>query len=160
MNFLAPDPIEISSYIAGTPAFMAPEQLDPEFKNVDERTDIFSLGGLLYAILTNDVPFNIEKFDSERTLIAPQDRSPQANIPESLSAVCIKAMNVNPEKRYQSVNNLKHEVELYLDGFATEAENASFIKTFKLLIARHRKICVSLFMSFFDHHLFSKYFCE
>lgn len=149
MNFLSPDPVDIPDLISGTPAFMAPEQLDPQHKTVDERTDIFSLGGLLYTILTGAVPYNIESFDSKRDLTPPKDRAPEANIPESLSAVCLKSMKTSLDERYQNARDLRHEIELYLDGFATEAENASFLKSFKLMIVRHKRICVSIFVSVF-----------
>ena len=146
MNFLSPDRIDSPEIISGTPAFMAPEQLDPEHKTVDERTDIFSLGGILYTILTGTVPFNVESFSSNRNLIPPRDHSP--TIPEGLSAVCLKAMQLDPEMRYQTAKEVSQEIELYLDGFATQAENASFLKAFQLMVVRHKKICISIFASF------------
>ncbi|MDD7984012.1 protein kinase [Lentisphaera marina] len=148
MNFLSPDIQGVSNECKGTPAFMAPEQLDPNNKVVDERTDIFSLGGLLYSILTKEVPFDVKSFNSKRELIPPSKRSPALHIDKGLASVCMKAMNEDPDQRYQSVDELRHEIDLYLDGFAPSAENASFLKTLRLLIRRHKKICVIVIVAF------------
>ncbi|EDM29253.1 serine/threonine-protein kinase [Lentisphaera araneosa HTCC2155] len=148
MNFLSPDIQGVSNECKGTPAFMAPEQLTPNKKVVDERTDIFSLGGLLYSILTKKVPFDIKSFNSKRELIAPSKRSPELHIDNGLVAVCLKAMSENPEQRYQTVDELRHEIDRYLDGFAPSAENASFLKTLSLLVRRHKKICVTVMIAF------------
>lgn len=148
MNFLSPDIQGVSNECKGTPAFMAPEQLDPNNKVVDERTDIFSLGGLLYSILTKEVPFDVKSFNSKRELIPLSKRSPALHIDKGLASVCMKAMNEDPDQRYQSVDELRHEIDLYLDGFAPSAENASFLKTLRLLIRRHKKICVIVIVAF------------
>ena len=84
MNFLSPDIQGVSNECKGTPAFMAPEQLDPNNKVVDERTDIFSLGGLLYSILTKEVPFDVKSFNSKRELIPLSKRSPALHIDKGL----------------------------------------------------------------------------
>ena len=61
----------------------------------------------------------------------------------------MKAMSNDPDDRYQTVENLKHEIELYLDGFATDAENANLITLVKLILQRHLKMALLLSSSFF-----------
>ena len=147
-NQLYTDKIEIPDSIKGTPSYMAPEQFDPKHKITDERTDIFSLGGILYSLISSKHPFDLNDIRLERQLISPQDRCPELKIPNSLNAVCLKAMSNNPDQRYQTVQELKHEIELYLDGFATEAENASLITLSKLVLQRHLKMALLLTSSF------------
>jgi hypothetical protein len=148
MNFLSPDIQGISNEYKGTPSFMAPEQLNPNEKVVDERTDIFSLGALLYSVLTKKVPYDIKSFKDERILINPSKRSPELHIDKGLEAVCLKAMAEDPDERYQTVDDFRQEIDLYLDGFAPTAENASFLKTLSLLVRRHKKICLTVFIAF------------
>ena len=136
-NQLSTDNITIPDTICGTPSYMAPEQFDPKHKITDERTDIFSLGGILYSLLTYKRPFDLDDIRLERTLLTPIKGCPELNIPSSLNAVCMKAMANNPDDRYQQVKELQHEIELYLDGFATEAENASLLTLSKLVFQRH-----------------------
>ena len=147
-NHLSTTKVEIPDSIKGTPSYMAPEQFDPKYKITDERTDIFSLGGILYSLLTAKHPFQLTDIRLERELSSPQERCPDLKIPNSLNAVCLKAMENDPDKRYQTVQDLKHEIELYLDGFATEAENASLLTLGKLVLQRHLKMALLLSSSF------------
>ncbi|WDE96916.1 serine/threonine-protein kinase [Lentisphaera profundi] len=141
-NQLSENNITIPDTINGTPSYMAPEQFDPKHKITDERTDIFSLGGILYSLLTYKRPFGSQDIRLERKLTSPLKRCPELKIPSSLNAVCMKAMSNHPDVRYQQVKDLQHEIELYLDGFATEAENANLLTLSKLIFQRHMKICL------------------
>ena len=140
-NELEKDVVEVSDYIQGTPSYMAPEQFDPSSVD-DERSDIFSLGGLLYNILTYKAPFSSEIDEDKRDYIPPLQVDQQ--IPESICAVVAKALQESPESRYQNVSDMKNDIERYLDGFATEAESASFFKQVNLLIKRNKKMCVTI----------------
>lgn len=142
-NELEKDAVEVSDYIQGTPSYMAPEQFVPS-KVDDERSDIFSLGGLLYSMLTHKPPFSSE-IDNKREYVLPSRIDPQ--IPESLCAVVTKSLDENPDSRYQNVNDVKNDIERYLDGFATSAESASFYKQLNLLVKRNKKTCIAILTS-------------
>jgi eukaryotic-like serine/threonine-protein kinase len=94
--------------VLGTPSYMSPEQLAG--KRVDGRSDIFSLGGCLYELLTGEKPF---VGDSVATLIyqitnephrPPREINPA--IPEPIAAVINRALEKDPEKRYQKAGEM------------------------------------------------------
>src|SRR6202453_4826665 len=97
--------------ISGTPGFMSPEQSRGENATLDERTDIYALGAILYAIL------NCRKSEGET-----DGRSHQENpkIPAALEAVARKAMSGLPAQRYRTVEDLARDVRAYTEGYATK----------------------------------------
>ncbi|MDP0491875.1 MAG: serine/threonine-protein kinase [Verrucomicrobiota bacterium JB023] len=128
--------------IKGSPGFMAPEQVE-EGGRKTEQTDVFSLGCILYAILTGEAPFTgtvDEVLDAtKRAEIAqPAEEYPEHRIPVSLGAVCVKALAKQPDGRYQSVLELRDEVQRFLDGFSTQAESPNFLREAHLFAARNR----------------------
>ena len=133
----------INGAVKGTPGYMAPEQAKAQNNQKTHLTDVYSLGAILYSILTLERP--VTGKDTEDILvntavgniIPPQKRTPERKIPYSLEAVVLKAMAVDPEGRYQSVELLQNEVRSYMEGFATEAENAPFHRLLLLLFKRH-----------------------
>jgi len=99
--------------IIGTPEYMSPEQV--EDKDVDRRSDIYSLGIILYEMLTGRVPFEGTtpvavgmKHKGE----APRDpREVNSQIPESLSRLILKCLEKTREKRYQTADELRSELD-------------------------------------------------
>jgi tetratricopeptide (TPR) repeat protein/tRNA A-37 threonylcarbamoyl transferase component Bud32 len=105
----------------GTPEYMSPEQV--EGKEVDQRSDIYSLGVILYEMVTGQVPFEGDtpftigvKHKSEE----PRDpKEINAQIPEDLSRVILRCMEKNKEKRYQSAGELSSELTNIEKGIPT-----------------------------------------
>jgi serine/threonine-protein kinase len=103
------DPWTISGVAIGTPQYMSPEQCRAR-RDIDSRTDIYSLGIVLYEMLTGVVPFDGDGFGDvlfHQTTIAP--RAPtrlNPRIPISLEQVVLKALEKNASDRYQSMNDL------------------------------------------------------
>lgn len=133
--------------IKGTPGYMAPEQIKAEIGK-DPQTDVFALGCILYAILTYEKPFIGARLEDVlvKTLKGdvkkPSERVPR-HIPGSLEAVTLKAMSVDKEDRYSSVAELKNEVESYLTGYVTSAEEAGFGKILRLFILRNKVLSLT-----------------
>jgi serine/threonine-protein kinase len=137
--------------LKGTPGYMAPEQL-LEDSTSDERTDVYGLGSILYALLTLEPPIdgdkvNIVESTKRGNVIAPIQRCPERHISKSLNAVVMKAMALHPANRYLSVDDLRSDVLRYLTGFATEAENAGLFKQMKFFYRRNRQFCRTVFCS-------------
>ncbi len=115
--------------VRGTPAFMAPEQAAGRNDLIDERTDIYCLGAILYSLLTLfPAPFDpampTDKLLAEviaGRVVRPSRRAGVGRIPAELEAVTMKAMSVNPDDRYQRVQELLDDVRNYLDLFPVSA---------------------------------------
>jgi tetratricopeptide (TPR) repeat protein len=162
--------------VVGTPPYISPEQARGELDKIDHRSDIFVLGGILYAVLTlrapvdggtvNEVIDNIlaDKITPPITHSSPAkstrkldakpnphaiflDHLPGGRVPESLNAIVMKAMTLDPEKRYQSVEEMQTDLTAYQGGFATKAERAGLGKQILLWAARHKRE-VTLFSVF------------
>ena len=136
--------------VLGTPHFMSPEQANGLIDQIDARTDIFALGGVLYNILTLQPPFPGETAPESLQLIrdgqvtppaevsTPLSHCPGRKIPNSLAAVAMKALAMRPADRYQTVRELQKDIEAYQGGFATSAEQAGTLKLLVLLVKRRK----------------------
>ena len=128
--------------VAGTPAYMAPEQAQADHARVDERTDIYALGALLYAVLTGRPPYEgttsrevLQKVQTGpppplvgssspaltvgfSVVPEPEGRSrPEGPVlPPALVALCEQAMARDPAARFDSASDLSAELRAWLDG--------------------------------------------
>ena len=142
----------LSGSIKGTPGFMAPEQINNEWEK-GQLSDIYSLGCILYYILTGTTPLSGSSVEEviQKTVTQGGDslrkNFPVQQLPISLEAVVLKALKLVPQDRYQSVESLSQEVTKFLNGYATQAENAGFPKEFELFYVRNRNACLSIFIS-------------
>lgn len=106
--------------IVGTISYMAPERAMGMPANF--QTDIYSLGVILYQLLTLKHPFHRESLKDFRKnmhkekLYDPVEIAPYRDVPPSLSLVVMKCLSVEPEDRYQNVDQLIHDLENYIEG--------------------------------------------
>lgn len=106
--------------VAGTPAYMAPEQAGAAERRLDPRTDVWGLGAILHEMLTGAAPFpGCLDEDSLRrrlteTMPGPQSRNPA--VPADLDAICRHCLAVDPGQRYASARELADDLQRYLDG--------------------------------------------
>ena len=118
----------------------------------------------MYEILTREKPLEgdgvtqVIKSTLEGTVIPPSIRVNDKSIPSSLCAVVMKSMEANPEKRYQTVEELQKDLNRYLDGFDTEAEEAGFLKLLYLMVKRNSRVFVSLLLIFLISSFLITYF--
>ena len=130
--------------VMGTPAYMSPEQALGKISELDERSDIFSLGGILYKILTGQAPYRgknareaLEKA-RKRQLQPPDLRAPERKNPAELVAICMKAMAREQDERYGSAEELKDDIQRYLDGKSVSAKKDSLLLTAKKWVIRNK----------------------
>jgi len=142
----------LNGVIKGTPGYMAPEQVATNIGSRDRQTDIYALGAILYTILTYNSPYcEFSKVDILKATLRGKLPSPQkynAKVADSLNAVVLKAMAVKKNERYETVQEIIEDINAYQTGFATSAENASFLKALFLLIKRHKTATTLLSLLF------------
>lgn len=103
----------------GTIAYAPPEQLNGRTKEIDATSDCYSIGAILYEVLTGDPPckgMNITRAlraIEERTIPAPHDIN--RRIPKPLSAIASKAMSAAKQDRYQNAKELRNDLQRWLD---------------------------------------------
>ncbi|MBK1789973.1 serine/threonine-protein kinase [Persicirhabdus sediminis] len=146
------DPIMLNDYtldgvIKGSPGYIAPEQVDSSYGNKDEQTDIYALGALLYFLLAFRPP--VKSRNSKASLIATLEgrvrnlserKNPYFKIPEAIAAIAMKALKLDPEQRYESVSEMRSDIEKWREGYATSAEQAGFMRSLVLLFQRHQLV--------------------
>ena len=142
--------------VSGTPAYMAPEQAGGRNEDVDEQTDIYSLGAILYSILTwETAPFE-SPMTTNQVLNAvisgrfkrPRKRAPKRKISRELESVCLKAMARKKKNRYQSAEALVRDVKDYLEGYSVMAYKASWARRFFKTIRRRPLVPSAMIVAF------------
>jgi len=103
----------------GTPFYLSPEQARGD-KNIDGRTDIYSMGVILYEILTGQVPFRSNTLmELYNRIMNEEPISPRRinkRIDKNISTICLKAMSKDPDERYQTAQELADDLSRYLKG--------------------------------------------
>lgn len=119
-----------SGLVVGTPSFMPPEQARGRPKEVDERSDIYSLGATLYMLLCGIPPF---VGDEQMTILEkvirddpPRLRKLNASIPVDLETIAMKCLEKEKQRRYQSALEVAQELQRFLDGEPILARPVSF----------------------------------
>jgi serine/threonine protein kinase/predicted Zn-dependent protease len=112
----------------GTPTYMSPEQITAGRTPLDHRTDIYSLGATLYELLTLQVPFTGERREQVLAQILHKEPKPprrlNQKVPRDLETICLKAMEKDPDRRYQTAGQLADDLRRYLNRFAITAHRA------------------------------------
>lgn len=118
----------VEGQILGTPAYMSPEQAMGHAHWTDRRSDIYSLGVMFFELLTGEKPFrgNAQMQVHQRlTEDAPDPRTLNRHIPKDLATICIKCMERDPNRRYNTSQQVAEEFGRYLIGMPILARPVS-----------------------------------
>ncbi|MBV9122673.1 MAG: serine/threonine protein kinase, partial [Planctomycetes bacterium] len=140
--------LTLQGAVLGTPSYMAPEQAEGRLDALDQRTDVYGLGAILYEILTGQPPFTgpdtleVLKMVVRAAPVPPRQRMPQA--PAALEAVCLKALAKKPEERFGSARELAQEVQRWLAKEPVQAFPEPWPTRARRWLGRHRTLTTSL----------------
>ncbi len=105
---------------AGTPSYMSPEQARAEGHRVDGRSDIFSLGAVLYELLTGRKPFRgdtyLEVIDQILNTEPRPCRQVEDSVPKELERICLKALAKRVTDRYPTARDMAEDLRVFLEG--------------------------------------------
>ncbi len=111
--------------LLGSPAYMAPEQVSSGERSLGPATDVYGLGGLLYAALTGEPPFPHESPLAVLCAVletrAPSPSALRSDVPPALDAICLQALAKEPRDRYPSAEAFAADLGRWLDGKEVEA---------------------------------------
>jgi serine/threonine protein kinase len=139
--------LTVSGQVPGTPAFASPEQLLGDPSSLTARSDVYSLGATLFRILTgeslvrpDDLPQYLEQLKSG-TVSGVVSRL--AHVPAALSAICCKALALDPLQRYAAATELARDVERYLRDEPVPVSRESIWRRFLRWLRRHPRLSSS-----------------
>jgi serine/threonine protein kinase len=140
-----------------TPDYASPEQV--QGKQLTTATDIYSLGVLLFELLTGSRPYTLRDLSpvaAEQVLVEQHNRKPSSvpnlsrrsrkEIGGDLDRIVLMAMNYDPAQRYLSVQHLEEDLLRYLQGRPIAARRASPIYTLKKLVQRNKTVVLPAFV--------------
>jgi serine/threonine protein kinase len=122
------EPLTAYGTILGTPAYMPPEQARGELDRIDQRSDVYSLGGILYFLLTGDAPRAVTSSQAAAAITPPRQRN--RGVARRLQSICLKALASSPDDRFGSAAELAADVSRFLNGQAVSAHKEGVFERF------------------------------
>ncbi len=130
--------------VLGTPHYMSPEQARGEVNAIDERSDVYSLGAVLYEMLTGQTPYSGKStHDILRKVIDSQFEPVLAAVPDvppELAGICEKALSKSQDRRYQSAAELAEDVRRFIAGALVSAYQYSMREVLVRYYRRNRGV--------------------
>jgi predicted negative regulator of RcsB-dependent stress response len=111
--------LTVEGQVLGTPAYMSPEQAAGQSHKVDGRSDVYSLGVVLFQLLTGELPFRGNARMLLHSVMHDEPRAPRTlndQVPRDLETICLKAMAKEPSRRYAGAAELRDDLRRWLRG--------------------------------------------
>jgi len=145
----SPDAVTLTGQFMGSPIWCSPEQVAARPSLIDARTDVYSIGMMLYHALTGDFPFDAELpwpqlFDSICNAEPKPLRAIRSFIDTDLETLVLKAIAKPKERRYPTVAALREDIERYLAGLPISARADTRLYRFGKFVRRNRILVASI----------------
>lgn len=135
----------------GSPMYMSPEQIAAGRATLDHRTDIYSLGAALYETLTLQPPFRGERrVQVIAQILHKEPRPPRSlnrRIPIDLETICLKSLEKDPDRRYQTAGQMAGDLRRFVDRFAISARRTGPLGRAVKWVRRRPAVAVSVLVA-------------
>jgi len=140
--------------VVGTPVYMAPEQALGRGERVGPAADVYCLGGILYQLLTGHPPRSGTRTAIVRALAEPRAATPPSQlrqgVPATLEAIALRALELDPRRRYATGGDMAEALEAYLEGrsvdSAGETSDADFLANYSAMDFRRPSVTVDVLL--------------
>jgi len=140
--------LTMTGAVIGTPGYMSPEQAKGLGSEIDRRSDVFSVGVLMYKLIKHEMPFQAKSVSEISYKIIHEEPSLFGkHVPIELQAIVFKCLEKNVEKRYSSMNTLAQDLNAYLNGDVISAQKVTFLGRLFKKIKKHRAFSTIIFMA-------------
>ena len=146
--------LTMDGMVLGTPTYMPPEQAEGRIDALDPRSDVYSVGALLYTLLTGRMPY-VDPADppsAGKVIMSLIEGPPKPvleldpSIPPELVAVCEQAMSRNPDERYQNMGEMADDLRAFVENRVVRAYASGPLAEFRKWVHRNRAVAASLLL--------------
>ncbi len=134
--------------ILGTPSYMPPEQASGKHDQLTQLADVYSLGAMLYALVTGRPPFQADNaLDTLLQVLEEPPVSPRqlnSTVPHDLETICMKCLEKEPHRRYQSAWELADDADRFLNNRPIEAKRVTSLVRVQKWFDRHAEDCTAV----------------